>query len=193
MMDSETRRFIREEIARQVRIILTGATDSNTSQREGIAQLFPGMPTIESRPVMHPYGMVSRAPDGTIQVCGRQGEHQGNWLVLGHRDANRPDIDQGEAALYNAEGQAIYLKNGEVRVGSLESQNPVVLGDELRAYLDAIIAWARTHTHIVTAPGADSFVPTQEAALQTIQDNNVGNDTIFSDFVFTQKEPSGGD
>ena len=141
MVDAETRRFIVNEIKRAMNVILSSQTASTRDvETETIGDLFPGMPSIDNRPVMHPYGLASRAPPGTIGVIGRQGEHFSNRLILGHRDKNRPkDVLEGEVVLYNQFGQALYFRKKKVQIGSLNSANPAVLGDLLATFLKNIL------------------------------------------------------
>ena len=134
MNTSELMAAIREEIRRQVQVILHGETGTNTAEDEDIANLVPGMPTITARPVMHPYGFASRAPAGTIQVIGRVGEHASNRFVLGHRAADRPaDLEVGETALYSADGDIIYVRNGSI----VEKTKEYVLEAETSAMVTA--------------------------------------------------------
>lgn len=118
-MDAETTRFIREEIKRQMDVILSGESGENDKVvNEDIQNMYPGMPTILSRPVMHPYGYVSRAPKKTLQVIGKQGEHLGNRVVLGHRDGDRPiDLKEGEGATYSSEFYQVRVSNDKIRIG----------------------------------------------------------------------------
>lgn len=118
-MDAELTRFIREEIKRQMDVILSGSSGENDKVvNEDISNMYPGMPTILSRPVMHPYGYVSRAPANTIQVTGKQGEHVGNRVVLGHRDGDRPtDLKQGESGMYSSEFYQVRVSNDKIRIG----------------------------------------------------------------------------
>jgi hypothetical protein len=56
-MDSETKKYIRDEIAKQMNLILTALVGKNESvEKETIKDLFPGMEETQSRPVMHPSG-----------------------------------------------------------------------------------------------------------------------------------------
>lgn len=186
MIQSEVRRFIQQEIRRQMNIVLSGKAGANDQFTETIDEMFPGMPGMLSRPVMHPYGLVSRAPMGTLSVTARQGDHTGNRLVLGHRDVNRPSLEEGEVQLYNEFGQAVYLKNGSVHLGEAGASNPAVLGDELKAFLSDLIQWLLTHTHVGNLGAPTS--PAQEAAdLQQIQAQNIDNDKILSQLVFLLK------
>lgn len=109
-MDAETIRFVRQEVQRQLNVILSGESGDNSDiENETIDNLYPGTPSIASRPVMHPYGLASRAPAGTIQVTAKQGADPSNRMVLGHRDSNRSglDLDEGEVVLYGADGEVV--------------------------------------------------------------------------------------
>lgn len=123
-------RQIEQLVNQMVSIVLSGQT--NETQIDGIAGtesiegMFPGSPGIAARPLAHPYGLVSRAPKGTVQVTARQGEHPANRIVLAHRDINRPVLDApGDVWLYDAHGNAIKLVDGKVVVKS----NAIELGE----------------------------------------------------------------
>lgn len=186
MMTPEDRKFIREEIARQVNIILSGQAGANTVQTETIDNLFPSMPSIVNRPVMHPYGLVSRAPRGTLSVTARQGEHAGNRIVMGHRDKDKPEVQVGEVQLYNQFGQAIYLKNGTVHLGVAAASNPAVLGNELKAMLQELLTLLATHTHVGNL-GSPTTPPVEASQFTSIKSSQVDNNNILSQLVFLQK------
>lgn len=121
MITASDMAWIRREIARQVSIVMHGKTaDTNIDDAAGTESIDacpPGAPTIEGRPVVHPYGLVSRAKKDTIAVVARVGDHPGNKMVLGHRDANRPKLGAaGEVALYDAFGNRILLQDGKIVV-----------------------------------------------------------------------------
>lgn len=61
MTHSEILKLIRTEIAIAMQTIASGQAGDNTITAEDIQNLFPGMPTLAARPIMHPYGFVSRA------------------------------------------------------------------------------------------------------------------------------------
>lgn len=188
MMDPEVISFIRREIARHMNIILSGQSGTNTKDFETIENLLPGMPNIVNRPVMHPYGLVSRAPRGTIQVTARQGENPGNRMVLGHRDQKKPDVKQGEVMIYNQFGKAIYVAESKVHLGIKDAANPAVLGKELKAFLIAIINTIVSHTHTTTVPGSQTGPNTQGPDLTQKLLEDVQSDKMFSDLVFLTKE-----
>lgn len=188
MMDSSALKFIREEIQRQINVILSGSSGANDQFSEDISEMFPGMPTITKRPVMHPYGLASRAPSGTLQVVARQGEHFGNRLILGHRDANRPSMSQGETVLYNQYGQQIYLENGKIHIGKKTSSNPTVLGNELKDLLTLILNHIMDHTHLGNL-GYPTGKPLNKPDFQSDLADWVSNKKILSDYIFVEKSP----
>ncbi len=123
MNESEILTLVRREIAKQLNIVLTGKTANATSDcaQEDIGEMYPGMPTIQTRPVMHPYGFASRAPDNTISVVAMQGAQKQNRVVLGHRAGDRPKLDNaGDVVLYDATGKhTVKLsKNGGVEIST---------------------------------------------------------------------------
>ena len=163
-MDAETRREVQEEVRRQVNIILFGSTavTSEDAASEDIDSLFPGMPTILQRPVMHPYGFVSRAVKKTISVVARVGDHIGNRMVIGHRDAGRPtDLDEGESSVYAQGGPRVNVRNSRIELGSTGASEPVVLGQvllsaltEFNSELKALVmTLSQTAAGLSTAPG----------------------------------------
>lgn len=186
-MDSELTRFIRQEIARQLNAILSGQAGKNDQFSETISNLFPGMPDIPSRPVMHPYGLSSRAPQGTLSVIGRMGEHTGNRMVLGHRDKNRPSLSEGEAILYNEFGQRVYLKNGKILIGSKSSSEPFVLGNIFKTMMDNLLTAILNHTHQSNVPSAPTGTPLNSPDFQAIKTSPIDDSAILSDEIFGEK------
>lgn len=142
MIDAESMRLIRVEIAKQLNVILSGVSGTNTDQTEDISQLFPGGSSIGQRPVMQPFGLSSRAPNGTLQVTGRMGDYIGNRMVLGHRDKNKPPVaDQGGTTLYDAFGHKLTFASNGLEITNGEIQ----LLDQIIALIQTIID-ARTNT-----------------------------------------------
>lgn len=155
--DPDLKRYIRTEIARQMNIILTGVTGASKPDlfQENIEQIYPGADTILDRPVMHPFGFVSRAAQGTMQVVARQGEHPSNRLVLGHRDAARPtDLDEGTAKMYSLAGFQIYAGEDGIYVGKESADQPLVLGEAANEFFGALLDLLVAHVH--PSPGAPS-------------------------------------
>lgn len=185
-MDGEAIRFIREEVRKQVNIILNGQAGNNDQFSEDINNLYPGCPTIPLRPVMHPYGFGSRAPTGTLQITARNGEHPGNRLILGHRDANRPTLNAGETILYNQFGQQIYLEDGKIHIGSKAAANPISLGDIVKKAMSDWLTEDIKQTHLGNL-GFLTGPPTNAAKYAAIKASPVDDDAMNSDTNFTEK------
>lgn len=157
MIDAEVIRFIRQEIDKQMNIVLSGVAGNSDGLTEDIQQLYPSMPTIPERPVMHPFGLMSAAPDGTISVTARQGSYAGNRMVIGHRDGEAPSVVEGETIVYdNFDNQMSFSEAGVAvtsfvsysinNVGTMSiKSNEVELLSLLQKLLTTIIN-ARTNT-----------------------------------------------
>lgn len=187
MIEAELLREIRNEIKKQVQIILSGQAGNNDQFSETINNLLPGMDGIPARPVMHPYGISSRAPEGTIQVTARQGEHPGNRLILGHRDAGRPQLNQGEVILYNQFGQQIYLEKGKVHVGTRTTTNPAPVGNELLAMLTEFINDYKAHQHIGNLGAPTPLMAPDVTKAEDLLANHITNKKIVSKSVFVNE------
>lgn len=192
MMDSFTSSDlisrIKKEIETSSDVILSGQSGQTTRYTESINSMVAGYPTMEDKPVMHPYGYSSRAPSGTVSIVAKQGNHPGNRVVLGHKDVNRPEINSGDVILYNQYGQEIYLEDGEIHIGKKTSNNPAVVGNELKEMLQELLILLSTHTHVSNVPGAATSNPVESSDFLQIKANFVDNDEILSDYIFLDKE-----
>lgn len=161
MNDSEMKKLIKDEVAKQMNILLNGQTRTADVQTEGIDNLWPGCPTVPDRPLVLPYGFAGRAPDGTLNFTARVGTHAGSRYVIGHRDANRPTVEVGESALYSMGTYLVRVFNDKIQIGKGEEFETVVVGDTLATFLGDLLSLIATHTH--AAPGS----PPTTAALFT--------------------------
>lgn len=175
-MDAEMQRFIKEQVKRELNIILNGAAGENDSMSETINDLFPGMPGITKRPVMHPFGFVSRATSGVISVVAKIGADIQNRMTIGHRDANRPsDIEEGETCVYSKGGYRMVYHNGKLLIGKGDDLENAVVGDTLNTFLTNFIQLVIEHTH--AAPGTP---PTNIASFTQLKTNILDADKILS-------------
>lgn len=177
-MDAEQTRFIREEIKRQLNTVLNAETGPTDSQTETINKLFPGMPGINSRPVVHPFGFVSRAVQGTISVVVKVGADIQNRMVIGHRDKGRPsDVDEGESIVYSIGDYRVKVSKTQILVGKGGVYEPVLVGETTRQFLITLVQLIVSHTHlgnlgIETSPplNAEQFI---EAQAQNLDNSKV--------------------
>lgn len=134
-MSPDLQRFIRQEIQRALNVILSGqAGDNDAVETETIDNMYPGSPSIADRPVMHPYGFASRAPNGTISVTAKTGADAHNRMTLGHRDKVRKllDLSEGDAVIYSSDGALVLASitlSGDV-VEIKNAAGTMTLGDE---------------------------------------------------------------
>jgi phage gp45-like len=177
--ESELKHFIVKEIQRQVKIITSGAAGDNTSTTETINELYPGMPAIPNRPVMHPYGFASRAPANTISVVAQQGEHPGNRVTLGHRAKDRPDMDEGESVQYSSGGYQVFVKNGAIFVGKNGTLEHMVVGDQLNTFLKLLLDLIVAHTHTGNL-GVPTSPPINVADFNEAKAENLTNSKILA-------------
>lgn len=121
MIDGETLTAIRREITKQLNIILVGSTANATADGtvEDIQNMYTGEVTLTARPKMMPWGLVSRAPAGTMSVVALQGAGPANRVVLGHRVQKTDNLNvanEGEVMLYDNFGHSIYLQKDKITV-----------------------------------------------------------------------------
>lgn len=169
MINAELTRYIRKEIERQMNVILSGVAGNATEQTEDVQQLFPSMPTITQRPVMHPFGLSSAAPDNTLSVVAKQGEHIGNRIVLGHRDKNKPSTAKGEVVLYDQFGRTIELREKGMLIsnpnGTFAAKSN---GQELMEILERLlITIINAKTNTILGPQPLIPDPTREPERET--------------------------
>jgi hypothetical protein len=190
-IQSELRAMVRAEIKQQMQVILYGLHESGDKNTAKVSNVVPGSPVTESRPLMAPFGLASRAPKGKLAVTGRVGDHPAARLILGYRDDSRPEMEEGEAVLYNAHGQEIRLENGAIKIGSAAANEPVVLGLVLKTLLefafDTLIAGDFLLT---TSPGNPTAPNPAKAAELTAKKNEyltTAATNILSQLSFTER------
>ena len=178
MNDSDIKRFVRSEIAKQLNILLTGVAGNTDPERftQDIETLYPGAATISGRWVAHPYGFYSWAPPGVMQVVGRQGESPTNRIILLHRDPNRPtSIAEGTSIMYSLAGYRVYAGPDGIYVGKDGQDNALTLGTPLEEFLGQLLDLLIAHVH--PSPGAPSD---KSADFQSLKVNYVENDALLS-------------
>jgi hypothetical protein len=175
MTDSEMIKFMRKEIQRQVNVILSGRTGSNTVETEDIEEMLPGMPTQPLRPVSHPYGFASRAQRGTLQVTARMGDHTVNRMVISHRDVDRPtDLEEGESVVYSKEHYQLRIENGQIQVGKDGEFEPVIMGETMRQLMISLIDLIISHRHLGNL-GFDTSPPRNAADFLQLRELDSSN------------------
>lgn len=173
MLTPEVIRAVRMEVRNYINVIMNSVLGESTTEDQEIEQYVPGAAKMPSRPVAHPYGLCSRAPAGKIGVTARLGDHPGALILLGVRDNNRSNLalQEGEVCLYNEFGQAIYLKDGQIQVGSNTADEPAVLGNVIAEFLDSLLTKLEAgNMFLSTSPGNPTAPnPTIVAELEALR------------------------
>lgn len=162
---SELERYVNVQIEKKLNVVLRGNCARATTTTESIENLFPGMPTIEARPLVEPFGFHGIAPDGTVNYTARVGSHYGGRVVFGHLDSRRPALRTGESAIYSVAGYVVSAGNGALTVSKGGVSETMVVGDTLLGFLSALISLIATHSH--PALGAPPAQAAQFIALGT--------------------------
>jgi hypothetical protein len=131
------RQVIREELAP---ILMGKVGEINEKYRAKLKSRLSGETGLENLRTLHPYGLASKPKAETeVVILPLMGDPT-NLNVLTQHDKDRPEIEQGEVALYGPDGQIIHFKNdGNIYQGSSEADEPVVLGNVLKTLLEALI------------------------------------------------------
>jgi len=175
MNDADLKRWVREEIQRQLIVIQNGQAGENTSMTETIENLYPGSPSIPERPVMHPFGFVSRAKRGVLSVIGKIGADPSNRMTLGHRDSKRPEVEEGESGIYSSEGYELRAMLDGLRVVKGDQKYALLLGDEVITFLGKLIDVLVIHTH-----GPPGTPPSNAADFTQLKTDDLAGTTLLS-------------
>lgn len=175
MITSELRKIIRDEVRSQITVLTFGQSGENGVNIETIENMFPGSPSIKDRPIMHPFGFVSRAVRGVISVVGKVGNDPSNRMTLGHRDANKPEVDEGEASIYSSEGYQLKAMLDGIRLAKGDKQFALLLGDDVITFLGELVDLISTHTH-----GAPGTPPSQASQFVQLKTQNLQGKTMLS-------------
>lgn len=117
------------------------------------------------------YGFTSHPPNDSEAVVVCVGGDRSNMLVIATDSSTyRLKLEKGEAALYDNKGQYIKLKTDEkgifksdaIRLGSPDSDKALVLGDDLKSYIDSFL------TEVFRAWVPPTGTPDSGLALKTV-------------------------
>lgn len=174
-IDSQMKAFIRHEIRVQMNVILSGQAGASTPTQETITALYPGQDDLLNRPKMLPFGISSRAPVGTISVVAKQGENPGNRIVLGHRDPDAPDVDEGTTKVYSVAGFQVYAADDGLYIGKDSADSPMLLGDVTNDFFGQLIDLIQNHVH-----GPPGSPPTNAAQFAQLKLQTIENDSLLA-------------
>lgn len=184
---SQLSRNIRDEIAKQLNILVYGVSGAANQDTENIRSLFSANAEMTEKTSVKPYGLSSAPLPGVRSLVARIGEHKNSRVVIGHVDQDRPETSAGNTVLYNAYGAKFRLDALEIRLGSEDADEPLVLGNVLLDFLDQLITAIQSLTVICSAPGNSSSPPINVAQFEALRAQFITLQTLISSSVFTQK------
>ena len=154
--------IIRQAIRQELAPILMGKIRSTDGTFRATAKRFTSESDLSNLRILHPYGLASRPKADTECVILPVFNDPTHLNVLTQHDSNRPQIQDGEVCLYGPDGQVIYMKSGgEIHQGSMAASEPVVLGNILKAFLEAVLNAFLQATEIVETPTGPGFLSPQ--------------------------------
>ena len=138
MDESRIRALIREMMQQELAPILLASIVSNESNTRSTIKRFASDSPIQKVRNIQPFGVSSKAPVGTQAFIVPVNSDPTHLNMNGNFDEQKPDTADGETILYDAFGHRIYLSQSGLQFGSKSSANPMVLGDILQQFCDAI-------------------------------------------------------
>lgn len=184
MTENDIYRLVREIIRQEIAPIAMASIVSNADQMRTTFQRTASDSQFSNARNILPYGISARAPSGTDALSVPIGGNATHVNVVGHFDENRPSVNDGEVMIYNEFGQAVYLKNGSVHLGTPAGSHPVNLGDIVKSVLSQFLALYANHTHIGNL-GYETAPPDNASDATALKSSPVDDGGVLSEIVFT--------
>jgi len=181
MEESEIIRLVNTVINQKLAPILMGTLLSNQSQTRSTFQNFSSAGSIPNARTIQPFGLSSRSPANTSCLTAPIANDPTHVNILGHFDESRPTTNDGEAALYNAFGQLIYVSNGKIQIGSKSAAQNLVLGQIFKTFAASLLDLIANHTH-----PSDGFKPSNSADFLALKASPINDSSILSSENFTE-------
>jgi phage gp45-like len=151
--------LIRQAVREELAPILMGKIQATDQNFRATARRFSGEANLGNLRILHPYGLASRPSAGMECVVMPIANDPTHLNILTQNDINRPQIQDGEVCLYGPEGQVVYLNAaGEIHQGSQAASEPVVLGNVLTAFLEAVLNAFLNAAEIVETPTGPGYL-----------------------------------
>lgn len=193
MNESDLIRLIRQVVKRELTPLLMAVVTETADAQRLTARRFASDGPIPKIRSIQPAGFASRPKAQVETVLAAIMGDPTNLAALGQFDAARPTIDaEGEAAIYGPDGQLVYLMTGgKVLIGSKDADEPLVLGNVLKSFADALIGEIKgvlsdletTPAGLTTAPG--NPIAPNPALVTALQAHGTSLDSMKSQYVDT--------
>lgn len=124
--------------------------------------------TYSGRRIMQHYGFMS-SPQADCEVLAI--ENGGMVVIVAEDDRRyRLTIEQGEAALYDDQGQYVLLKRGkEIEISGCDKLSLGGVRDGLQRLVDERVStWLNAHTHTTTTAGNPTSAPITPVVITTV-------------------------
>ena len=189
MTNYEIKKMIRAVIREELSTMLMGTIQENASASRSSFKRFENESSIPNARSIQPFGFSSKAPAKTkclVAPINGDATHQN---IIGHFDEKKPDIEDGESAMYSEGGKQIKVSNDKIQIGSNQDETEnLVLGQIFKKFASDLIIEMGKETHICLPPGYDSLPPTNKPAYDALKASPIDDELILSDIAFTGKD-----
>lgn len=128
--------IVRQEFAQ----ILMGQLVSSDTKYRAKASRFGQETPFERARMIQPFGHASRPTGGMESLLVPLNGDPTHLVVVGQNDTGRPALEAGEACLYGADGQLVFMKTGgQILIGSKAADEPAVLGNVTKSFLGSFL------------------------------------------------------
>lgn len=187
MTESEIIKIVRRVMRQELAPLLMATVKSNESVNRSTFQRNQSDSAVPNARNIQPFGVASRAPVGTSVLTAPCAFDPTHLNMVGAFDESRPEMNDGETILYNAQGQLIYLKNGSIHIGSKTAPHKITLGDVLQGMLSTMLGAIASHAHPYDDAGTPSTTqpPNNAGVFTGLKSSPVDDGGILSQIVFT--------
>lgn len=141
MTESEVVTLVRKLLRQEIAPIMMALTAKNEDALRTSVKRFETDSPINGLRNIQPYGFSSRAPVGVAALTIPIDSNPTHINVVGHFDEGKPQLNDGESALYGAAGQVIFCTAaGLIHQGTKTADEPVVLGNVMKECLKDLYA-----------------------------------------------------
>lgn len=201
MNQSEMMRMIKSVVRNELALASMALQTDTADQKRATTRRFATDSPIDGLRSIQPFGVSSRAPDGTDCMQVPVGGDPSHMNVIGHFDPARPAVEKGETMLYNEFGDRIYVSDGviiattpqwvlesdAIFLGSDSADEPFVLGKVFKQFAEDVLQAIAIHTHISALPGYPTPPPQNAVTFQTLKASPIQDEAILSDKIFGEK------
>ena len=106
--------------------------------------------------------------------------------IIAREDIRLQSQNSGASLTIRPSGDIVINTDGNIKIGSKDATEPVVLGERLKSVLETLIDQIVSHTHIGNM-GAPTSPPVNAAGFTSLKAGTISNKDILADNVFSEK------